>query len=627
MEFVNKKITIDYQCETNEVTGIWSEKMICNILNIPFNTTREYLNLYCPIDIQNDIEDILSTQLNELCINEHYGNDNTYYDFKTVNNETVSLKTNIKNFKICPQNIGQVSLKSFNKKTDYNLKTSNDYKKLVYSNTIELLNLYLNNLFCCKYNIFIRYDESKIYLIETDKKLEFFIDPEDIIFSQTIETWKESMTLSIKTDDGKKLSLCNFQVHNNRDCLKCRFHLDSLLKLSGICVQFKTFNLKNNYNIKVKEKIDTDSDMVNTEKTKVFQTFSYIGSKTKLLDWIGINIENYIHKELNQIDSFLDPFSGTGVVSYHLLENGCKYVISNDIQHYAYTVSSIWSDIDINIPKMRLEIKLINKFLSVVNDDFISTDIDYILLNYTERSEIPRMFFTEINGFRIDKARQHIEKLKTDNTVTYNEYKLLLKSLLYAVTDISNTASTYGAFLKEYKDKAQKCLELNVNLLDTLVESNNDIIHKSYNLDIKDLISMIEPVEVCYLDSPYNNRNYSKNYFVLEGISLYDYCETRLKTGLRNIDIPGASTYCSTVTTFNSFKHLFNNIKSKYLIMSYSSDGILEKESILSLLSHNWTNIICHEKLHKKFKSNVNTVKEDIIEYLFCATAITSDTE
>jgi len=50
----------------------------------------------------------------------------------------------------------------------------------------------------------------------------------------------------------------------------------------------------------------------------------YQGSKQKIVDWIWTNIENL------KFDTFLDAFSGTGVVGYYAKLNG-KEVTSNDI--------------------------------------------------------------------------------------------------------------------------------------------------------------------------------------------------------------------------------------------------------------------------------------------------------
>lgn len=356
-------------------------------------------------------------------------------------------------------------------------------------------------------------------------------------------------------------------------------------------------------------------------EVNVFQTFNYIGSKTKLLNYIGESITEYTKKDLKNIDSFLDAFSGTGVVSYYMLKNGCKNVISNDIQHYAYTISSVWSDIDVDILKINKILLDINNMLVKIIKP-IKSDKNYIHNTYTPASKPERMYFTELNGYKIDITRMYIEKIAKD--ISYNEYKLLLKILLYSASNVANISSTYGAFLKKFKPNALKELVLKDNILETLVKSKSNTRHKTYNKDIFELLNEIKTkeIEVCYLDSPYNSRNYSKNYFVLEAISKYDKSTVRGITGLRDQEIEGSKTFCSKVNTKNEFKKLFEQIKCKYLFMSYSSDSIVSKTDIISLLSENWKDIVCKEQDYKKFKSNKNTDDKQVIEYLFCATRI-----
>lgn len=189
---MNKDIDNNYICDTNESCGILMEKVICEISNIEFNSKRDYINKI-PIDILNDIKNL--NIIEPLCIVKHCGNENKYYDFLTKDNKTVSLKTNISTNKICPANIGQTSLKQFNIKCrEFGVVT--DYKKLVLNNTIDVINMYLKNLFLCDIIIYINFNDNKIYII----KNKFPILNKDIIykFSKTIDTWNESITFYIE---------------------------------------------------------------------------------------------------------------------------------------------------------------------------------------------------------------------------------------------------------------------------------------------------------------------------------------------------------------------------------------------------------------------------------------------
>lgn len=357
-----------------------------------------------------------------------------------------------------------------------------------------------------------------------------------------------------------------------------------------------------------------------------FPGFNYIGSKTKLLSFIKNCIESYTGKNLCDIQSFFDGFSGTGSVSYYMISKGVSKVITNDIQYYSYIISSVLTSNNIDIQKVK----------GIVSDldnlDFSNpTEKDFIYNNYTTSTGCDRMYFTQSNAIKIDRIRQHIESLFTNNKIEKTEYNLLLKLLLYAVTKISNTSSTYGAYLKQFKPSSLKSLTLDKSLIDYLHNgtnasetTNKSIQHFSYNMNILELLDSDESndsndLEVCYIDPPYNSRDYSSNYHLLETIAKYDYPTIRGKTGLRD-NSSQKSNYCSKTNASNEFKKLFGKIKSQYLFLSYSSESIVSKSEMISLLDTNWYDIKCFEKEYQRFKSNSNgDQNKTVTEYIFAA--------
>lgn len=130
---------------------------------------------------------------------------------------------------------------------------------------------------------------------------------------------------------------------------------------------------------------------------------------------------------------------------------------------------------------------------------------------------------------------------------------------------MANTASVYGAFLKKLKKTALKPIDLKPAHLFV-----NDHDHDVYNSDINTVITETEH-EVVYLDPPYNHRQYSGNYHILETIAKYDNPKIKGKTGMR--DCSGQkSSYCSRQEVKNSFMDLISNIKAKYVFLSYNDE-------------------------------------------------------
>jgi adenine-specific DNA-methyltransferase len=126
------------------------------------------------------------------------------------------------------------------------------------------------------------------------------------------------------------------------------------------------------------------------------------------------------------------------------------------------------------------------------------------------------MYFSNENGKKCDTIRTQIQIWKDKNLLTEDEYFFLLASLLEAIDKVANTASVYGAFLKQLKKSAQKPLELK-----PATYHLNDHSHTVTNMDVNELVKETKH-EVVYLDPPYNHRQYSGNYHILETIARYD---------------------------------------------------------------------------------------------------------
>lgn len=148
-----------------EFIGMITEDIICKIINIKFNSTRSY---EIPDYLINDINDSIKTNLEFLKIKEHTGNKNISFDFVNENNEYISIKTSISSScMVCPQNIGQCTLKKLIKLTNIkNIDNILEYKTKVVKDPIELLEIYFNNLFCCKYTVYFKYITGQVFIFE-----------------------------------------------------------------------------------------------------------------------------------------------------------------------------------------------------------------------------------------------------------------------------------------------------------------------------------------------------------------------------------------------------------------------------------------------------------------------------
>lgn len=304
---------------------------------------------------------------------------------------------------------------------------------------------------------------------------------------------------------------------------------------------------------------------------------NYIGSKISLIDFLRESINNTLksHNEIRQSSQmvFADLFAGTGSVSGAFKEDGYA-IIANDIQYYSYVLTKHMIENNGNLDKKKCAglIEELNQLEGIEG---------YIYKNYsyegTEGQEFRRMYFSEYNAKKCDAIRVEIEKWFDEGKINGNEYYFLLGSLINSIDKYANTASVYGAFLKEFKKAALKKMELI-----PLPIMRGNVVCKVYNEDASKLIKEISG-DILYLDPPYNARQYCTNYHLLETIARYDAPIIKGKTGLREYSSQ-KSVFCSKCKVANALEDLIKKAKFKYIFLSYNNEGLMSLEAIESIM-------------------------------------------
>lgn len=328
---------------------------------------------------------------------------------------------------------------------------------------------------------------------------------------------------------------------------------------------------------------------------------NYIGSKLSLIDFIKESIKETVGYKNGKDLIFSDLFAGTGVVGASFKKEGF-FVISNDIQHYSYILNKylIENNSEIN-------------FELIENLNNLKGVEGFIYKNYCLGSGSKRNYFLDINGKKCDSIRLEIENLYINNKISENEYNALLASLLNSIDKVANTASVYGAFLKKLKKSATK--ELKLELIPYIKGKKG----KVYNEKVEDLIKKIEG-DILYLDPPYNERQYSANYHLLETISKYDSPIINGKTGLRDYK-EQKSLFCSKKTVEKVFEELIKEAKFKYIFLSYNNEGLMSLNTIKKIMEK-YGEYKLYTKDYKRFKAdkeeNRNHKADKTYEYLHC---------
>ena len=335
---------------------------------------------------------------------------------------------------------------------------------------------------------------------------------------------------------------------------------------------------------------------------------NYIGSKFQLLHWITQHILEHTKWTSFEDKIIADLFAGTGVVSYHF-RNLNSIVISNDSELYSHIITFAFTK-SCFTEKCREIIENIQK--EIQENKYVNT-FGFITKNYSPFESNERKFFTIDNAQRIDYIRNRIEMLK--EIISLEEYNFILASLLISADAISNVPAVYGCYLKDFKVKAIKelvLLPIHTNTILPQCES------KTFHSDVlnSDFISSFE-TDLVYLDPPYNERQYSKNYFPLNVIAKNLFIEEPVLKGKTGIPADCfISSFCKKGEVEKSFDLLFSQLKTKWIFLSYNSESLLSKEKIVDLMSKYGTASFV-EKSYKRFKSYEYNNDLEIKEYLF----------
>jgi adenine-specific DNA-methyltransferase len=334
---------------------------------------------------------------------------------------------------------------------------------------------------------------------------------------------------------------------------------------------------------------------------------NYIGSKFQLLDWITSNIKEKTGWSSFKNKAVSDLFAGTGIVSYHFRKNLAQ-VISNDAEMYSSIIAHAFTR------------SSYTETCKKIIDDFQkdnSSVTGFITTHYSPHESNERKFFTIENARRIDYLRSKLESIKS--TLSDDDYKFILASILLSADAVSNVPAVYGCFLKEFKAKALKPLVLTPIHNNTTPSVDSSRTYNSDVLNVEFLRSFES--DLVYLDPPYNERQYSKNYFPLNIIAktpeeLLTEQPLKGKTGIPTDCF--ISPFCKKGDTVEkSFETLFSELKTKWIFLSYNSESIVSKERMLDIMKKYGTASVI-EREYKRFKSFEYNKDVDIKEYLFC---------
>lgn len=324
------------------------------------------------------------------------------------------------------------------------------------------------------------------------------------------------------------------------------------------------------------------------------QLIPYIGNKRKLTPLIRRAIALTGVRE----GVFYDAFAGSTVVSRLAKTLGYK-VIANDWEPYSYFLSA--ASIENNRPPEFRALGGMENAIKSLND-LVPTP-GYIAAHYCPQDdehydcETERMFYTQENGRRIDTIRDQIAEWRDEGLIGKDEEAVLLAPLIFQAAYCSNTSGVFKGFHRGWGG-ATKTAWYRIRSTLTLSPPflwDNGQDNEVYREDANKLLDRVTS-DIAYLDPPYNQHQYGANYHLLNTVALWDKppisprFETRSKgngkAAIRQDWVTHRrSPYCYKASATNSFRELVNGIRAGFILVSYSTDGLIPFDDLLEILA------------------------------------------
>ena len=192
------------------------------------------------------------------------------------------------------------------------------------------------------------------------------------------------------------------------------------------------------------------------------------------------------------------------------------------------------------------------------------------------------MYFTEANASRIDGARRALHEWRGRGWIDDAAYYVLLAALIEGADRVANTAGVYAAFIKSWQPNARRPLAIVPELP---VEGPSGA--TAHCGDATALAAELGPVDLLYVDPPYNARQYAGYYHVPEVIARGWFdgeVALRGKTGLLASD-GQRSEWCSPRRVRHALRELLAATGARDVLVSYNSEGLLPDTEVRATLA------------------------------------------
>jgi len=335
------------------------------------------------------------------------------------------------------------------------------------------------------------------------------------------------------------------------------------------------------------------------ERANHYPEFRYMGSKRRLLPWI--------HEILStlEFDTALDPFSGSGCVSY-LLKSMGKRVVASDFLNFSATLAK--ATIENN--RYYLDGPSVKKLLEPDPDS-----PDFVQKTYGG------IFYTPKDLRFLDQVSANIRALDNQYQRALAMSALLrscLKRQPRGVFTVSGDLSKYDDGRRDLRLSLEEHFIEQIGVFNHVVFDNGQR-NRANRADLFDLRP--RNIDLVYLDPPYvpraDDNCYIKRYHFLEGLSCYwDGLDIDYATNVRKI--PKRYTpFSYQRTALEAFDRMFSRLRRSHIVLSYSSNGYPDLEHLEALLRKHKREVWVYEKPHRyHFGTHRAVNRAQVREYL-----------
>ncbi len=286
----------------------------------------------------------------------------------------------------------------------------------------------------------------------------------------------------------------------------------------------------------------------------------YLGSKRRILPAILGAIEGLVPPDGPGGATVLDLFSGTARVGQGLRARGYR-VIANDSARFAVVLARCYVCADGPDLAERAAAALADLRTAPPRAGW-----------FTQRYAVEARYFHPDNAARIEGARERIAARGYDADLE----AVLLTALMEAADRVDSTVGVQMAYLKSWAPRALRPFELRMPQLG----AGAGIALEGDALDA----ARTQVADVAYLDPPYNQHSYLGNYHVWETLVRWDdpqvYGVARKRADVRE----RKSRFNSRTAAAAALGELIDAVRAPHLVVSFSDEGFLDRETVAALL-------------------------------------------